>query len=248
MLTYEEASDKIIIALDCSRERAFELADLLAGKATWVKVGMTLFYAEGPRHRGRDARARAARLSRPQGPRHPVPGAGRGSRGLAHRRRHPLHPRPRQLRDDRRGAHGRRGGGRAARRRPHPARGHLRAHQHGPGGAFRDWRGVPVAEEVAPPREPRLRLRRRRHRVLPAGGRPDARPSRPGRPDRHPRACAPRAPRWATRSASPRRPPPSRPARPSWSSAGPSRAPTTRWPPSTPSAPSSWREARPPRL
>ena len=48
MLTYEEASDKIIIALDCSKERAFELADLLAGKATWVKVGMTLFYAEGP--------------------------------------------------------------------------------------------------------------------------------------------------------------------------------------------------------
>ena len=48
MLTYEQASDKIIIALDCSRERAFELADMLAGKATWVKVGMTLFYAEGP--------------------------------------------------------------------------------------------------------------------------------------------------------------------------------------------------------
>ena len=34
MLSYEEASDKVIIALDCSRERAFELADLLAGKAT----------------------------------------------------------------------------------------------------------------------------------------------------------------------------------------------------------------------
>ena len=48
MLSYKEASDKVIIALDCSRERAFELADLLAGKATWVKVGMTLFYAEGP--------------------------------------------------------------------------------------------------------------------------------------------------------------------------------------------------------
>ena len=27
MLTYEQASDKIIIALDCSRERAFELAE-----------------------------------------------------------------------------------------------------------------------------------------------------------------------------------------------------------------------------
>lgn len=48
MLTYEQASDKVIIALDCSRERAFELADMLAGKAAWVKVGMTLFYAEGP--------------------------------------------------------------------------------------------------------------------------------------------------------------------------------------------------------
>ena len=48
MLTYEQASDKVIIALDCSRERAFELADMLAGKAPWVKVGMTLFYAEGP--------------------------------------------------------------------------------------------------------------------------------------------------------------------------------------------------------
>ena len=48
MLTYEQASDKVIIALDCSLERAFELADMLAGKATWVKVGMTLFYAEGP--------------------------------------------------------------------------------------------------------------------------------------------------------------------------------------------------------
>ena len=28
MLTYEQASDKVIIALDCSRERAFELADM----------------------------------------------------------------------------------------------------------------------------------------------------------------------------------------------------------------------------
>ncbi|WP_455138375.1 orotidine-5'-phosphate decarboxylase [Thermophilibacter sp.] len=48
MLTYEEASDKVIVALDCSRERALELAGLLEGRATWVKVGMTLFYAEGP--------------------------------------------------------------------------------------------------------------------------------------------------------------------------------------------------------
>lgn len=48
MLSYAEASDKVIIALDCSKERAFELAQMLEGKATWVKVGMTLFYAEGP--------------------------------------------------------------------------------------------------------------------------------------------------------------------------------------------------------
>lgn len=48
MLTYEQASDRVIVALDCGRDRAVELAGLLAGKATWVKVGMTLFYAEGP--------------------------------------------------------------------------------------------------------------------------------------------------------------------------------------------------------
>lgn len=48
MLTYQEASDKVILALDCSRERALELAKLLEGKATWVKVGMTLFFSEGP--------------------------------------------------------------------------------------------------------------------------------------------------------------------------------------------------------
>lgn len=42
------ARDKVIIALDCGKERAFELADQLAGRAAWVKVGMTLFYAEGP--------------------------------------------------------------------------------------------------------------------------------------------------------------------------------------------------------
>ncbi len=40
--------DRIMVALDCDRDRAFELADLLAGHATWLKVGMTLFYAEGP--------------------------------------------------------------------------------------------------------------------------------------------------------------------------------------------------------
>lgn len=43
-----EARDRVIVALDCDRARALELADELAGRARWVKVGMTLFYAEGP--------------------------------------------------------------------------------------------------------------------------------------------------------------------------------------------------------
>ena len=42
------ARERIMVALDCDRDRAFELADALAGHATWLKVGMTLFYAEGP--------------------------------------------------------------------------------------------------------------------------------------------------------------------------------------------------------
>ena len=40
--------DRIIVALDCDRSRALELADMLAGKAKWIKIGMTLFYQEGP--------------------------------------------------------------------------------------------------------------------------------------------------------------------------------------------------------
>lgn len=40
--------DRVIVALDCDRSRALELADALAGKASWVKIGMTLFYQEGP--------------------------------------------------------------------------------------------------------------------------------------------------------------------------------------------------------
>lgn len=44
-----EARDRIIVALDCDRDRALELADALSGRrARWLKVGMTLFYAEGP--------------------------------------------------------------------------------------------------------------------------------------------------------------------------------------------------------
>ena len=43
-----DARDRIIVAIDCDRARALELADSLSGHAKWLKVGMTLFYAEGP--------------------------------------------------------------------------------------------------------------------------------------------------------------------------------------------------------
>ncbi len=42
------ASERIIVALDCDAWQAIDLADKLSGKARWVKVGMTLYYAEGP--------------------------------------------------------------------------------------------------------------------------------------------------------------------------------------------------------
>lgn len=42
------ARERIIVALDCEKARALELADILAGHARWLKVGMTLFYALGP--------------------------------------------------------------------------------------------------------------------------------------------------------------------------------------------------------
>lgn len=44
----EPARDRIIVALDCDRAEALRLARLLSGHAKWVKVGMTLYYAEGP--------------------------------------------------------------------------------------------------------------------------------------------------------------------------------------------------------
>ena len=40
--------ERIIVAFDCDKARALELADQLAGAAKWVKIGMTLYYAEGP--------------------------------------------------------------------------------------------------------------------------------------------------------------------------------------------------------
>ncbi|MDO4537188.1 MAG: orotidine-5'-phosphate decarboxylase [Coriobacteriales bacterium] len=49
MLSLDEARDAIIIALDMGHDEALELCDKLEGKASWVKVGMTLFYACGPK-------------------------------------------------------------------------------------------------------------------------------------------------------------------------------------------------------
>ena len=43
-----EARDRIMVALDCDGAQARAYADTLAGRAVWVKIGMTLFYAEGP--------------------------------------------------------------------------------------------------------------------------------------------------------------------------------------------------------
>lgn len=42
------ASERIIVALDCDAHKAIEIAESLKGKATWLKVGMTLYYKEGP--------------------------------------------------------------------------------------------------------------------------------------------------------------------------------------------------------
>lgn len=44
----QDARDRIIVALDCDRETALDLAHRLSGRARWLKVGMTLYYAEGP--------------------------------------------------------------------------------------------------------------------------------------------------------------------------------------------------------
>lgn len=42
------ARERIIVALDCDRPRALQLAEALHGAAMWVKIGMTLYYREGP--------------------------------------------------------------------------------------------------------------------------------------------------------------------------------------------------------
>lgn len=43
-----DPAERIIVALDCDRARALDLADTLSGHARWLKIGMTLFYALGP--------------------------------------------------------------------------------------------------------------------------------------------------------------------------------------------------------
>lgn len=44
-----DARDRLIVALDLDASGARSLARELAGTVRWLKVGMTLFYAEGPR-------------------------------------------------------------------------------------------------------------------------------------------------------------------------------------------------------
>jgi len=42
------ADNPIIVALDCDAAEALSLAQQLRGRVRWLKVGMTLYYAEGP--------------------------------------------------------------------------------------------------------------------------------------------------------------------------------------------------------
>lgn len=44
-----DPAERVIVALDCDMDRAIELADMLEGQARWLKLGMSLFYLEGPR-------------------------------------------------------------------------------------------------------------------------------------------------------------------------------------------------------
>jgi orotidine-5'-phosphate decarboxylase len=43
------AREQLIVALDCGADEAIRLASALEGTVRWLKVGMTLFYQEGPR-------------------------------------------------------------------------------------------------------------------------------------------------------------------------------------------------------
>ena len=40
-------AEHVIVALDCTAQRALELAELMEGELVWAKVGMELFYATG---------------------------------------------------------------------------------------------------------------------------------------------------------------------------------------------------------
>ncbi len=40
--------ERIIVALDCGKDKALDIADVLIDKVSWVKIGMTLYFAEGP--------------------------------------------------------------------------------------------------------------------------------------------------------------------------------------------------------
>ncbi|TJW12087.1 orotidine-5'-phosphate decarboxylase [Parvibacter caecicola] len=42
------AKDRVMVALDCDSWEAIALANQLEDHATWLKIGMTLYYAEGP--------------------------------------------------------------------------------------------------------------------------------------------------------------------------------------------------------
>ena len=50
MLGFNDISraDRVIVALDCAKEEALELGVKLQGHAKWMKICMTLYYAEGP--------------------------------------------------------------------------------------------------------------------------------------------------------------------------------------------------------
>lgn len=48
-LTRTPHAELIIVALDCDHDEALAIAKELSGLASWVKVGMTLYYACGPR-------------------------------------------------------------------------------------------------------------------------------------------------------------------------------------------------------
>ena len=42
------ASEKVIVALDCREDEALALAQKVQGSAVWLKVGLTLYYSAGP--------------------------------------------------------------------------------------------------------------------------------------------------------------------------------------------------------